>query len=252
MTLIRVYVGVCCLGNETYKRGQAEWAVWRAFTLGRSPGDGPPPVFKNRIKKLIDVDRETALSDENGVGYAFVEIIGGGSGVESQFAPIDVFCLGVALDLLDVGFKQGEIVLVMRHLRADLDHWFPLALGRPSLIDRQNHLAKFHPDLPVIERPGRAPLADARVFLILNRVELTEVLAIQAEVLRGPLVLTPRICCGMSGLEAELQGLMPQHRRTVIIVEIVALAQAVAAFLEKAPAMQRGRPRRQPGQQQPG
>lgn len=240
------------MSNQTYKRGQVEWALWRAFTLARSPGDGPPPVFKTRIKRLLELDREGDVVDAGDANdpatgtHAFVPTVGGGSGVENQFAPVDAFCLGLALDLLDIGFKQGEIVHVMRHLRPELEHWFPVAVARPSLIDRQNHLARFHPGLPVIDRPGRAPLADARVFLVMNRVELTEVLAVGGDSVRAPVMLAPEICCGMSGLEALLQGMMPLHRRTVIVVEMVAMAQAVAAFLTEAPAMPRGRPPRLP------
>ncbi len=229
------------MSNPTFKRGQVEWALWRAFTLHRAHADTPPQIFKTRIKRLLDLDRE-----EGADRHAFVAPVNG-SGVEAAFAPFDAFCLGVALDLLDVGFKQGEIVLVMRHLRPDLETWFPEVLTYPSLTDRQNHLAKVHPDLPKIERSsGRAPLADARVFLILNRVELTEVFSASTGRLKTspPVVLEPEFCSGIVGLQERLQTLMPLHRRTVIVVEITALAQAVTAFLDKAPLMPRGRPRR--------
>ena len=46
------------MSNLTYKRGQVEWALWRAFTMARSPDDGPPPIFKTRIKRLLDLDRD--------------------------------------------------------------------------------------------------------------------------------------------------------------------------------------------------
>ena len=169
------------MSNVTYKRGQVEWALWRAFTLTRSSGNGPPPIFKTRIKRLLDLDRELDVSSfgaEPASPHAFVEITNGGKGIEANYTPFDVFCLALALDLLDVGFKQGEIVYLMRHLRETLDGWFPKLVKRPSLIDRQSLLAKAHPKLPKIDRgDGRAALADARVFLLLNRIEMTEVLA---------------------------------------------------------------------------
>jgi hypothetical protein len=229
------------VSNPTFKRGQVEWALWRAFTLYRTHADTPPPIFKTRIKRLLDLDREDGADR-----YAFVAPVDG-SGVESAYAPFDAFCLGLALDLLDVGFKQGEIVLVMRHLRPELETWFPKVLGYPSLIDRQNHLSNRHPDLPAIERGGgRAPLADARVFLILNRVELTEIFSARTGGGKAspPVVLEPEFCRGTADLQGRLQKLMPLHRRTVIVVEITALAQAVAGFLDKAPLVPRGRPRR--------
>lgn len=258
----------------TYKRGQVEWALWRAFTLARSPGDGPPPIFKTRIKRLLDLDREfdvAAFGTVPSCAFAFVMPAEGGSGVEARYTPFDVFCLALALDLLDVGFKQGEIVYLMRHLRETLDDWFPDLVKRPSLIDRQRHLAKLHPNLPTMERGGgRAPLADARVFLLLNRIELTEVFPQppndaeaasrdcdnrQGKAQRkgkaralapGPaMFLEPEVCEGVAALSRRLDTLMPLHRRTVITLEITAIAQAIALFLEQAPIFPRGRPRRE-------
>ena len=86
----------------TYKRGQVEWALWRAFTLARSPGDGPPPIFKTRIKRLLDLDRDldaAAFGASPPCDFAFVAPAEGGSGVEAQYTAFDVFCLALALDL---------------------------------------------------------------------------------------------------------------------------------------------------------
>ena len=236
------------MSNITYKRGQVEWALWRAFTLARSPDDGPPPIFKTRIKRLLDLDRDldaATFGASPPCDFAFVAPAVGGSGVEAQYTAFDAFCLALALDLLDIGFKQGEIVYLMRHLRDTLDDWFRDLVMRPSLIDRQRHLAKLYPDLPVIELSGgKAPLADARVFLILNRIEMTEVMP-AAQVITGQaMFLEPEVCEGLGRLHQRLDALMPLHRRTVITLEIAAVAQAVSAFLEKAPLVPRGRPRR--------
>lgn len=238
------------MSNLTYRRGQVEWALWRAFTLARSPGDGPPSIFKTRIKRLLDLDRGLEVSGFGAAppsAFAFVEPSEGGSGTEAQYAVFDAFCLALALDLLDVGFKQGEIVYLMRHLRERLEAWFPELLDRPSLIDRQAHLAQHHPKLPRVERgSGKSPLADARVFLILNRIEMTEVLApVQTrDHPSQPVFLEPEVCEGITKLTARLDDLMPLHRRTVITLEIAAAAQAVRTFLDAAPLFPRGRPRR--------
>lgn len=232
------------MDTPTYKRGQIEWALWRAALIGRWSGGEPPAIFKTRIKRLLDLDRELAV-DGGAATHAFLSDEAGGSGVETQYAPFDAFCLAVALDLLDIGFKQAEIVLVMRHLRNVLARWFQRARANPSLINRQNHLAKSYPDLPSIERAGRQPLADARIFLLLNRVELTEVLSVKSDKSKSPVVLAPVVCSGIAGLHDELNKLMPLHRRTMIVVEIAAIAQAVAGFLTIAPVVARGRPRKQ-------
>lgn len=237
------------MSNITYKRGQVEWALWHAFTLARSPGDGPPPIFRTRIKRLLDLDRELDTSERDvplPCPFAFVEPAEGGSGIEAQYAPFDAFCLAIALDLLDVGFKQGEIVLLIRHLRDTLANWFDDLLRRPSLNDRQSYLAKFHPDLPSLVRSGgRAPIADARVFLLLNRLEMTELMPAVRSKPGQAVFLEPEICEGVARLQQRLDALMPRHRRTVITTEIAATAQAVATFLDAAPLVPRGRPRRQ-------
>ena len=228
--------------SGTYKRGQVEWALWRAFTLGRSPGNGPPQIFKTRIKRLLDLDREFDADKEElrpPSEYAFVSSAAGGSGIEVAYAPFDAFCLGLALDLLDVGFKQGEIVFVMRYLRPELETWFPKLVAAPSLIDRQTNIARQHPKLPTTKR-GR--VADARVFVVLNRVEVSEVFSGLRAKAGKPVFLSPEFCSGVGKLAKYLDDLLPLHRRTVMVLEIAAIAQAVSEFLQIAPFNPRGRP----------
>ena len=109
---------------DTYKRGQVEWALWRSFNFARSPGDGHPPIFRTRIKRLLVLDRDLDISSFGAkppCDFAFVASAVGGSGVEAQYTAFDAFCLAIASDLLDVGFKQGEIVYLMRHLSDDAE-----------------------------------------------------------------------------------------------------------------------------------
>lgn len=237
--------------NKTYKKGQVEWALWRAFRPTGSRDDGPVPVFRTRIKRLLDLDREPIVDgQESGSAseYAFVATPDGGKGAEAAYEPVDAFCLGLALDLLDVGFKQSEVVFLMRHLRSELDDWFPRLMKRPSLVDRQDVIAKQHPRLPKIKRGAKAAVVDARVFLLLGRIELTEVLSGIASDQRKkqPAVFPqPVYCEGIVELGNVLDELMPHHRRTVIILELAKLAHAVSDFLAVAPAVPRGRPRRE-------
>jgi len=221
-----------------------EWALWRAFTLGRSVAHGPPPIFKTRIKRLLDIDRtfEAGEFHASPADFAFGGPVVEGTGIDVAYAAVDVFCLALALDLLDVGFKQSEIVFVMRHLRKPLERWYPKIVARPSLLDRQVRLANRYPQLPSHQpAEGRAPQADARVFLILNRIEMTELLPAVGS---RPVFGAPEFCEGAASLHERLHTLMPRQRRTVIVLEVAGVAQAVSAFLQKAPVVRRGRPPR--------
>ena len=237
------------LSNLTYQRGQIEWALWRSFRPMGSRDDGPSPVFKTRIKRLLDLDRDldvSGLAVKPPTDYAFVPSSPGGSGFEAGYAASDVFALAIALDLLNIGFKQGEIVFVMRWLREVLDDWYPDLIARPSLMDRQKRLASHFPKLPRYEPGnGRVALADARVFLILNRIEITEVMASAIPTSKPSKAefLEPEVFEGLMALNARLHHLMPLHRRSVIVIEMTAVAQAVALFLSEAPIVPRGRPR---------
>ena len=111
------------MSDPTFKRGQVEWALWRAFTQYRSQGDVPPQIFRTRIKRLLDLDRDPGADATKAASiapFAFVAPVDG-SGVEAAYAPFDVFCLGLALDLLDVGFKQSEIVYCQIEKLGQLD-----------------------------------------------------------------------------------------------------------------------------------
>jgi len=231
--------------NETYGRGQIEWALWRAFTpLGVSSGDAPRK-FRTRIKRLLDIDRELDLSKAEvrpEIEYAFAEP-DADAGVETAYTPCDVFCLGVALDLLDSGFKQSEVVFLMRYLRTDLEEFFPELLKPPSITDRQRHRAVDHPDFPSIKE-GQREYADRRVFVVLKKVELTEIIPPKTKKsAAGPIILEPVFCHGVEALAEEIHDLMPNRRRAVTILELAATAQSSRAWLAKAPPIRRGRPK---------
>lgn len=207
-----------------YQRSQLELAIWRALTARPT---APPVVFKNRIKRLLDLDRADAEQSKP----VFVQ--GAGSGKNSEYSGADTFCLSVGVCLLDVGFKQSEVLAVLGHIRDVLDAWFPKLISRLSVIDRQVSLASMHPELPSFRRGGR-DVADARVFLVLDRVETNQDEAKAA-------IAVPEVIEGAQALSVRLDDLMPNRRRTAIVIEVASLAQAVTEFLEAAPALSRGR-----------
>ena len=58
-----------------------------------------------------------------------------------------------------------------------------------------------------------------------------------------PVILEPIFCAGIEALTEALHDVMPNRRRSVTVLEVAAIAQAVAAFLKKAPLIRRGRPK---------
>ncbi len=183
---------------------------------------------------LFDLSREAS--------YAFA-VPPAIEGAEAEYLAVDAFCLAIALDLLNAGFKQSEVVFLMRYLRPKLERRFAALLKPPSLIGRQRYRARDYPNFPYYEDSGQR-YADRRLFVLLEKVELTEITPASS---RGqphtPVVLEPVFCEGAKALSNELHETMPDHRRAVIVLELAATAQSVQAWLAEAPVIRRGRPK---------
>ena len=225
-------------------RSEMEWALWRTFVRARMRGSSEiPKVFRTRIKRLLEIDRALDLDGEEvppEASYAFAVPPEFG---ESAYQPIDAFCLAIALDLLDAGFKQTEVVFLMRYLRSELEDRYSGFLRPPSLNDRQWHRAIDHPDLPVWTDKRRSS-ADNRTFLIIQKIEITEIFPLLAKHKgKMPIFQTFIFCEGLTALSARLHDLMPQRRRALSIVEVAATAQSIQYYFENAPRIRRGRPK---------
>ncbi len=233
------------MSEETYGRGQVEWALWCSFARARFNTGDVPRVFRTRVKCLLDIDRDLDLTDAEvppESDYAFAAPPAT-EGAEAEYLAVDAFCLAIALDLLDSGFKQSEIVFLMRYLRPELERRFSALLKPPSLINRQRYRAKDYPDFPSYDYRDRR-YADRRLFVILRKVELTEIIPASARGRpAGPVILEPVFCEGAEDLGTELSETMPDHRRAVTILELAATAQSVQTWLAEAPLIRRGRPK---------
>ena len=233
------------MAEEIYGRGQVEWALWCSFARARFNTGDVPQIFRTRIKRLLEIDRDLDLSEAEvppKADYAFAPRPTVESG-DVAYRAVDAFCLAIALDLLDAGFKQAEIVFLMRYLRPELQKRFPTLLAPPSLVSRQRYRARDYPDLPSYEEGGNS-FADRRLFVILQKVELTEISPASSRRRNpGPIFLEPVFCACVTVLGAKLHDTMPNRRRTVTVLEVAATAQAVQEFLTAAPVIRRGRPK---------
>ncbi len=223
--------------TETYKRGQVEWSLYRFAIFLRDAGDKPPKAFLTRIKRLLEIDR---ADREEGGKFAFIEDAPQGQGVDVVFTAFDAFCLALALDLLDAGFKQSEVVFLMRHIRQDLREEYDWIMLNPPPA-RQRVAAKHATDRPSYEEGGRR-WVDYRVFAVIQKVEMKEVFPVLNEPRYSgkPIILEPVFCHGIEALQAELNRKADSFRKAMV-VEIANAAALVTSLLKDAPLTKRGR-----------
>src|SRR3954447_6225807 len=135
--------------SNTYRRGQVEWALWRMSTIGRPAPEEASLVFRNRVKRLLEIDRTGASEAWKGKGQlAFSEDRPEGTGFDVAFTPYDAFILALGLDLLRMGFVQSEVVMLMNFLRPSLGKIFAKILQNPPDRERRSGKAKRHPVKP--------------------------------------------------------------------------------------------------------
>lgn len=237
--------------NETYGRGQVELALWSNFVgKKQSRAKDIPKIFKGRIKHLIDIDKGKVKGKGKSIDFSKFEVPPeakyafappAGENAEVAYSGCDAFSLAVGLDLLNIGFKQTEVVILMRYLRPELDKCYPDLLGEPSLLVRQEYPAEDFPELPFYLN-GHIRIADRLLFMIFSKVELTEILPVGFQKRRkDPVMFAPEFCEGIDKLRDRLHGSMPLARRAVTVLELAWNAQAVTDYLEKGPEIRRGR-----------
>src|SRR5438552_105308 len=105
---------------KDFKRGQVANAIWLAFTQRDEP---VPAAFNAKIKKLAQQD--VPLTAEERTGQP---------GVDNFYTSYQAFELGVALKMVDAGFKQGEVAIFVKHVRQNLRRAYSEILSNPPAI----------------------------------------------------------------------------------------------------------------------
>lgn len=218
------------MATETYKRHQVEEAIWRYFHHGKENPAPAPKVFLVRIKRLLELDRRDDGEATSGGKLAFSE---GGvrrQGVDSMFTPFNAFCLAIGLDLLNFGFKQSEVVMVMQAIRGSLEGLYYEVMKDPP-VPRGFFTSEQRPGAPTFEQHGIV-YADLRIFLVFERVE--------QEIDGESVILVPRVLRGIEELKMELHRMGYNYRRA-LVVEISFTASLIAKHLTAIPPRRRGR-----------
>lgn len=206
---------------QTYRRNQIEFSLWEAQNVGNAP-DKIPKAFKTRIKRLIDLDRKLPIygSDVEPKKHAFIDYKPEGKGAESEFTEANAFCLSLGLDLLDAGYKQGDVVFTLQQFRPEVDRWYRIIIG-----------------LKV------TPAGSDPVYAVFGRKEIIEVhTQIQGERINHPFLRPPVLCKGKKQLMIVLDSLVNAPSRSRLIVEVSQKVIALRNALADAPEIRRGRP----------
>lgn len=208
------------IAGQRFQRSQVEQALWAWFSGAASDA---PAVFLGRIKKLLDLDfARTVLAGVTGIvtaRHAFHDHKPRGKGSETQYSPFDAFCLAIGLELLDLGFKQAEVVFLLRHIRGDLVRQFANILRNPPAGRMQQE-------------------SDNRMFMSVGKVELVERTASPGS---KPLILKPQFARGLEAANGLIDHLGYSDRKTILI-EIGNTAVLICNELSKSPAARKGRP----------
>lgn len=220
-----------------YKRNQVEWAIWQLIVSNGNSGGKPPQAFRTRIKRLLDIDRS---APEDSPGFAFSDGPAGGQGVDVSFTAFDAFCLALGLELLDMGFKQAEVVFLLQHIRSQLRGEFDWILSN-KIAPGNAHAPADYPDLPTFTAGNRC-LADYRVFTLIQKVELKELRpgAAEARNTDSPVIYQPPFYRGMGAL-AEGINYRDWSFRKALVLELATTAALVSKYLDEAPITKRGR-----------
>jgi hypothetical protein len=225
--------------NETvlfeglFKRGQVEWALWHAFheRTNHSAPEKIPLIFSNRIKRLLEIDSKSILSPKAQIGFAFLSERQTGNGNDRMFSVFDTFLLGIALDLLDAGLNQGQVVLQLQATRHKLHGQLSMILSEIDGVFPNTQ--KYKAPSPDAEVPSNLP-----AFLIFNRVEMTEIMF--PKLPARALIHDLDIAGGWKALGRSMAKRLPGRSHPTII-EFSKLAFDIRKGLESAPIIARGR-----------
>ena len=145
----------------TYKRSQIEDAICRSTV---STGAARSKILV-RIKRLLDIDRVLKRS-RNPKGkqsgqYAFFSAEPPGRGQEVSFQEYEAFALNLALQFLDQGLPQHDVVEILRSMRPALELEHQSILAKP--------LAHFMDTKKAVREPSETIFSEDPVFVAIGK-----------------------------------------------------------------------------------
>lgn len=232
------------MSERVYRRGQVEWALWELFRQQRPAPPQIPSAFRTRIKKLLDIDRigDMEGAQPDAAPTSFSDDPPTGTGSDAPYTAFDCACLAYALDMLDAGFKQSEVVFLLRHIRRRLRREYDHIIEANSMPVRARRRPEDAPHLPTY-KDERGKWVDDKVFVLIQKIEVGEVFAVPVPAIasrKAPLFTDPRMCRGVEALAREMQK-MSISQRKVFVLEIAWSSSYLTLILPRAPSIARGR-----------
>jgi hypothetical protein len=214
--------------KNKWLRNQIEEGLWKYLSSVSNWGNQNgipevPQVFKSRVKKLLNLDRNNG--NEKGV-WVFYDSIGGGTGTQELYSDFHVFNMAIALNMLSTGFKQSEIIFFLQHIQDALKENYGIIRSGDSIA-------------PICGTNRNCIENAIPVFMLINRVEMQEMWP--GSDTNGPIIMAPYFVKGTKDLQKEIST-KPNLYTAFIIIEIADAALSLPDILESIPAAKRGRP----------
>jgi hypothetical protein len=214
--------------QQRWLRNQMEGALWRYLsTLSRwgcaKNLQEVPQVFRSRIKKLLNIDR---MSGDEKRNWLFYNCGGGGTGSQESYSDFHVFMMGLALHMLNIGFKQSEIIFFLQNTQNDIQK-------------RYHNIRSSGGPAPIFGSNREVSDKDSLEFMLINRIEMNEILEHNSA--NKPLIFQPTFVNGLSKLQEELFN-RPHEYTAFITIELSDLTLALPGLLNDISPAKRGRP----------
>ena len=101
-----------------FKRNQVEEAIARVLEPGSSK---PSSEMRTQLRRLLETDRGLGRNKQSAdlerANFAFYSMDAPGRGVENWFSDYEAFALLIGLELMRLGWPQGLVVAVLRHVK---------------------------------------------------------------------------------------------------------------------------------------
>jgi hypothetical protein len=149
--------------------------------------------------------------------------------------------MGLALVLLDAGFKQSDVLFLLRHTKDRLADPYQRIMASPPAPGMQIFW-KDRPNSP--HHPYHPTMADCSAFLLIRKIEMLECWPRRKDSRKKgqqePFILGPTFCFGLDELKKELDRLNYEYPSRMVI-ELADMAVMLHGLLERAPLAKRGR-----------